>query len=133
MSHITDFDKGSYHINLVIYVTTTGGKRHKLEAILDTGAPRSEFSDQALESAGFHISKEKSKSIKPGLQTQKYDKITLPAAEICSHRIKDFEVFVSHFDKSWGVDALIGLDFFRQFEVTINYTHGQITTTPLDA
>ncbi|MBI2344297.1 MAG: hypothetical protein HYV02_08215 [Deltaproteobacteria bacterium] len=54
--------------------------------------------------------------------------IVLPLVEICSHRIENFPVYVSHFEKSWGIDALIGLDFFRQFRVTIDYQQGALTT-----
>ena len=32
------------------------------------------------------------------------------------------------FEKDWGVDALIGLDFFRHFRVTVDYKAGQIIT-----
>ena len=41
-----------------------------------------------------------------------------------------FEVFVSHFEQSWGIDALIGLDFFRRFLVTIDYVNGVLVTSP---
>jgi hypothetical protein len=99
--------------------------------LLDTGAPATEFSDQALQLIGLLDDTKKDVSLKPGLQTQKYGKITLPILKVCSHRIDALEVYVSHFEKSWGVDALIGLDFFRRFEVNINFAHGQITTNPL--
>jgi hypothetical protein len=32
--------------------------------------------------------------------------------------------------EDWGVDALVGLDFFKQFRVTIDYKAGQIITEP---
>ena len=44
--------------------------------------------------------------------------------------ILDTGAYVSHYEKHWGVDALIGLDFFRQFRVTIDYKVGQIITEP---
>ena len=34
------------------------------------------------------------------------------------------KLFRPHFEKSWGIDALIGLDFFRSFRVEINYSKG---------
>ena len=43
---------------------------------------------------------------------------------------KSFEFFVSHFEQSWGIDALIGLDFFRRFLVTIDYKNGFLVTSP---
>ncbi len=70
-------------------------------------------------------------SIKEGLQTEKYGKLIIPTIEILSHQITNLSVHISHFQKDWGVDALIGLDFFRRFEVTVNYAKGLITTAPL--
>jgi hypothetical protein len=71
-------------------------------------------------------------NIKQGLQTQKYNKISLPSVEICGHKINNFEVFVSRFEESWGVDALIGLDFFRRFIVTVDFSKGLIITNHFD-
>jgi hypothetical protein len=64
--------------------------------------------------------------LKIGLQTQKYSKHLLPHIQICGHSIVNLEIFVSHFEKSWGVDALVGLDFLRRFKVEIDYSKGII-------
>jgi hypothetical protein len=48
MSNITTFNTGAPYIYLSIFVTATNGAQHKFDAILDTGAPRTEFSDEAL-------------------------------------------------------------------------------------
>lgn len=50
--------------------------------------------------------------------------------EICQQRIEGLEVVVSRFDEIWGIDALIGLDFFRRFRVTVDYRAGHIITEP---
>lgn len=68
--------------------------------------------------------------LKPGLQTQKYGTIELPSITICGHRIRNYKIYVSRFEQSWGIDALIGLDFFRRFRVTIDYRHGALITAP---
>lgn len=60
-------------------------------------------------------------SIQPGLQTQRYGKLILPELRVCGQTLTDFEIRVSRFEQSWGIDALVGLDFFRRFPVTINY------------
>ncbi|MCP4416838.1 MAG: hypothetical protein GY805_09460, partial [Chloroflexi bacterium] len=98
-----------------LVVTDTNGMLHSIAAILDTGAPATEFSDQFLTYAGFLDATNENINVKPGLQTQKYGMIDLPSVIICGHRIDHFEVFISHFEPSWGIDALIGLDFFRRF------------------
>lgn len=38
--------------------------------------------------------------------------------------LSGIEVRVARFYESWGVDALIGLDFFRPFPVKIDYQRG---------
>lgn len=131
MPNITTFDTSARYIHLHIYVTTHDGKRHKFDVILDTAAPSTEFSDEALETMGFLQSRQEDVQLKLGLQTQKYGKIILPQVEICRHRIEALDVYVSHFDKSWGIKALIGLDFFRRFRTTIDYEKGEIVTEPL--
>ena len=131
MPNITTFDTSARYIFLPVFVTTRKGKKHKFDAILDCGAPMTEFSDEALKMAGFLGEAQEIVELKSGLQTQKYGKTLLPQIEICSHPIDDLPVYVSHFEQSWGIKALIGLDFFRRFEVNINYKAGTIATTPL--
>lgn len=132
MQHtITLFDTTKHHIHIRFFATDPRGQRHSLDGVLDTGAPRTEFSDKFLEFAGFIKKTNKNIAIKSGLQTQKYGKLILPYVEICGYTIKDFEVFASRFEESWGVDALIGLDFFKRFRVTIDYKAGHLMTEPL--
>jgi hypothetical protein len=103
---------------------------YSVAGILDTGAPHTEFSDQFLLYAGFLESKREDAIISPGLQTHKYGRLTLPSVTICGHNITAFEVIVSSFEASWGIDALIGLDFFRRFLTTIDYSNSVIITEP---
>ena len=130
MRNITTFDINSPYIYLSVFVATGNNTFHEFDAIFDTGAPRTEFSDTALQYAGF-LSATKQVVLPHGQQTQKYSKLILPQLQICGHPINNLEVFVSHFEKSWGIDALIGLDFLRQFKVEIDYSKGVITTDKL--
>lgn len=132
MPNFTKFDPRQRYLTLSIFVSDNSGEKHLMKALLDTGAPSTEFSDEALEFLGFLDKTEHDIKLKHGLQTQKYGKITIPHIEICSHAIKKLDVYVSHFEKSWGVKALIGLDFFRRFRVTIDYEAGHIVTEPLE-
>lgn len=130
MQTITTFNTGARYILFPIFVTTKEGKKYRVDALLDTGAPQTEFSDDTLQLVGL-LKETKSVSLKPGLQTQKYGRVVVPHIEICSHPIENLEVYVSHFDKSWGIKALIGLDFFRRFRTTVDYGAGQILTKAL--
>jgi hypothetical protein len=188
MPNITTFNTSTPYIYLSIFVTAENGSLYEFDAIFDTGAPRTEFSDTALQyDSSFHptstfcsyynfsntsifgslnpdfeldqsghlisgviarhsvdkdevyrlpalekpsafkytgtgfISKTKPAIIKTGLQSQKYDKIIIPQLQVCGHSIENLEVFVSHFENSWGIDALIGLDFLRRYKVEIDY------------
>ena len=127
--HSTSFDTSKHHIHLEFIVTDSNGIWHSVAGILDTGAPRTEFSDHFLMHTGFIDAKNNDATLKPGLQTQKYGLIKLPSVNICGHEISSLEVFVSRFEQSWGIDALIGLDFFRRFLVTINYQNGFLITS----
>ena len=130
--HITSFDISKHHIHIELTITGPNGMLHSVAGILDTGAPRTEFSDQFLVHTGFLDSTYNEVAIKSGLQTQKYGAITLPSVTICGHHMNHFEIFISHFEQSWGIDALIGLDFFRRFLVTIDYTNGVLITSPYE-
>lgn len=133
MRNTTVFDRQLHHLYIPVFLNTPDGERHELDAVLDTGAPLSEFSDQFLKYVGITRETNKDVTLKSGLETQRYGKIVLPPIEICGHHIQNMQVCVSRFDKHWGVDALIGLDFFRQFRVTIDYNAGQIITEPFAA
>ena len=128
MPHITTFDSKQRYIFVSVFVISNSGQKHEFDALLDTGAPFTEFSDQALHYAGFLEKANKGVKLKSNLQTQKYGKVRLSKVEICSHTLNDFEVYVSRFEKSWGIDALIGLDFFRCHKVTIDYKSASIMT-----
>lgn len=127
-SAVTTFDVSKHHIHVEFFVIDAEGIRRAVAGVIDTGAPRTEFSDKFLSYAGFIETPIEGISLQPSLQTKKYSKITLPTLEICQQRIENLEVIVSRFDEIWGIDALIGLDFFRKFRVTIDYKTGQIIT-----
>lgn len=132
MSNIlTPFEVELHHIYLELALQDISGVLRSARAILDTGAPRSEFSDQFLQYAGLISSTNEAISLKPGLQTQKYAKVIIPHLEICGTTLQNFEVLVAKFEDSWGIDALIGLDFFRRFRTTIDYSKAQIEIEPL--
>jgi len=124
----TFFDIERHHIHLELTVFNNGIE-YSIDAILDTGAPITEFSDQFLMFTGFIDSVKEDVEIKQGLQSQKYNRLVLPELRICGHTLNDFNVSVSYFEESWGIDALIGLDFFRRFKVEIDYSKGKIITT----
>lgn len=130
MRSSTAFDPAKRYIFLRIAVADAEGMMKDFLSILDTGAPLTEFSDEALEQLGYLDNVKKDIALPPGLQTQKYGKVVLPNLKICSHSVENVEVFVSHFERSWGIKALIGLDFLRRFRVTIDYQRGLILTEP---
>lgn len=126
----TSFDTNQHHIHLEFNVMNLNGIWYSVAGVLDTGAPKTEFSDQFLIYAGLLNAKNENTKLKPGLQTQKYGIIELPSIIICGHQISNFNAYVAYFEPSWGIDALIGLDFFRRFRVTIDYEQGLIITSP---
>jgi hypothetical protein len=127
---ITAFNTGLHHIYIDFFVTDRRGVRREFSGILDTGAPRTEFNNAFLKLAGFDIPTPRNISIHPDLQTQKHNKLVIPRIEICGQTLDQFEVMVSHIDRSCEIAALIGLDFFRRFCVTIDYRKGVLITEP---
>ena len=95
-STITPFDTNRPQIYIkLLLLNPSQGTRHNFNAILDTGAPHSEFADIFLSQAGFIQKTNDDIEIKPGLQTQKYAKIILPNIQMCGQHIENFEVMVS--------------------------------------
>lgn len=131
MPNTTVFDPNDHHIRLVGSMITSRGDIYEFRAILDTGAPSTEFSDQFLSVVGMHKKSESTATIQSDQESQKYAKLILPKVTICGHDLVDMPVFVSRYRAHWGIDALIGLDFFRKFEVKINYKLGTIVTEGL--
>lgn len=132
MPHTTPFDTSRHHIFTTFIVThPTTGTKHSFEGIIDTGAPHTEFTDTVLARIGIIKAPNPDIQVREGLQSQKYGRITFPQLEICGQVLKNFQAFVTKLDESFGVDALIGLDFFRKFEVKINYKLGTIVTEGL--
>ncbi len=120
MRTTTPFDPKRHHIHLEAQVQSERGIPWNFDGLLDTGAPWTEFSDLFLIRVGL-LDQVPSVSIQSGLQTQKYGKLILPELKVCGQTLTDFEIRVSRFEQSWGIDALVGLDFFRRFQVTIDY------------
>lgn len=131
MRTVTPFDTSKHHIHVDFLAIDSTGTPHNCSGVVDTGAPWTEFSDAFLTHVGFLPDADIDVAIKPGLQTQKYAQIVLPSITLCGHTIKNFEVMVARFDPAWGIAALIGLDFFRRFKVTIDYSTGTLISEPL--
>ena len=131
MRTVTPFDISQHHIHTEFSVADDSGRPLRFDGVIDTGAPWTEFNDHFLARAGLVELSDDEIPIKPELETQKYAKILLPSITICGHTMDDFKVMVSRFDPAWGIAALIGLDFFRQFKVTIDYGQGVLVCEAL--
>jgi len=131
MQSTTTFDTKEHHIYVASYIVDWHGVTHAFRGILDTGAPVTEFSDEFLSAIGLLKSaNRKSVEVSSLEQTKKYGKLTIPKIKNLGQEIENAVVRVAKFAEGWGIDALIGLDFFRRFQVTIDYSKGHIVTTP---
>ena len=131
MRTVTPFDPAKHHLYTPFALTDAAGTEYSLTAVVDTGAPWTELNDEFLVRAGLVAPRGADVAIKPELQTQRHGKIVLPSITICGQRLTSFEVMVSRFDPGWGIAALVGLDFFRRFRVTIDYRAATLTCEPL--
>ncbi|RJQ61152.1 MAG: hypothetical protein C4530_06570 [Desulfobacteraceae bacterium] len=87
MPNITTFNIKAHYIYLPVFIIIGSAKHLEFDAILDTGAPMTEFSDAALHYAGFLDKVKNDVTIKSGLQTQKYSTVILSQINICGHEI----------------------------------------------
>jgi hypothetical protein len=124
------FDSKLHHIYIKFEMIDSNGIGRYGLGILDTGAPRTEFADSFLNYLGIYEFQKSNIEIPDGQQTKKFDRIILPSVTICGCRFKDKEFLVSRFEKSWGINALIGLDLFRMARITIDYKNSQIISEP---
>ena len=85
MPNITTFDALAPYIFLPVLVSSSRGTQHEFDAIFDTEAPRTEFSDRALEYTGL-LESVGEVSIPSGLQTQKYSRVVLPRIRILAKK-----------------------------------------------
>lgn len=100
------------------------GCPRRLGAVLDTGAQWTELSDNFLLHVGLLDAIPPGISVASDQQTRKYGRLVIPEMRICGQVLTDLEIRVSRFEETWDIDALIGLDFFRHFPVTIDYHRG---------
>lgn len=129
MRTITAFDTKAHHIYLRGNLFFHENLSRRFKAVLDTGASKTEFStDFLIASKILTLEQIQASNIRPHQETQKIGKILIPCFEVCGQKIENFEVFVSHFESFWAMDALIGLDFFRKFRVSIDCSKGELVT-----
>ncbi len=131
MQTITVFDTSQHHVNLRGHLHFINGLSLGFKGVLDTGASKTELSVNFLIASNILTSEKiKKMNLEHDQESQKIGKIKLSQLDICGQSLSDFEVFVSHFSPHWGIDALIGLDFFKKFRVTVDYSVGHIVTEP---
>ena len=126
----TAFDSKKHHIYLRFAISDLNGVTRYGHGILDTGAPRTEFSDIFLAHIGLLETRIDSEAFPNGQQTLKYHKLKVHSVEICGYHFQNTEFIVSSFERSWGIDALIGLDLFRKCRITIDYSREMIIADP---
>lgn len=132
MQTTTTFDTSEHHIYLAAKILDCNGVEHSFRGVLDTGAPATEFSDEFLLAVGILEPQAiKKVDIHPEQQTARYGRIVLPRIQCLGQTMENTRVKVVRFVEGWAVDALIGLDFFRRYEVKINYKSGTIVTEGL--
>ncbi len=125
------FDSQKHHIYLEFAISDQNRFARYGLGILDTGAPRTEFSDIFINHIGLLETTVADETLlQSGLQTLKYRKLVLPSVEICGYHFRNTEFLISSFERTWGIDALIGLDLFRKCKITVDYSREMIIAEP---
>ncbi len=120
------FDSKQNHIHVEFEIIDIKGVVRYGLGILDTGAPRTEFSDLFLSHIGLFDLGPAEIVVPSNQETKKHHKIVLSSVTICGYQFQNTEFIVSRFEKAWGIDALIGLDLFRKNRITVDYRNSQI-------
>lgn len=109
---------------------------YPLALVLDTGASHTVIDLNMLLIAGYNKSLRLDKNIKLQTATKiiDADKFKLEEIKVLERTLTDFEVTTYDFlaqDDVLSYDGVLGLDFFRDTKLTINFKKKELTIMPL--
>ena len=125
MKHTFDTSK-----SLIIVTANVWGPRSDspdLEWLLDTAAGKTVVGADMMEMLGYNLAacREKTKVITASGYATGYV-LTVPLFHCLGCVKRDFPVLCHHFPKGSTIEGLIGLNFFQNHELNINFRTGTI-------
>ena len=118
-------------LNLTVYSETLASSL-TMNAVLDTGAARSIIPPKIASNLGYDISEPKEMIEFSGVYGSGWSKvISVSKVEAIGESVSDIDIVLHQLSPDITADAILGLDFLRNFDTTISYSKGIIETKPI--
>ena len=118
-------------LNLTVYSETLASSL-TMNAVLDTGAARSIIPPKIASNLGYDISEPKEMIEFSGVYGSGWSKvIRVSKVEAIGESVSDMDIVLHQLSPDIIADAILGLDFLRNFDTTISYSKGIIETKPI--
>ena len=118
-------------LNLTVYSETLESSL-TMNAVLDTGAARSIIPPKIASNLGYDISEPKEMVEFSGVYSSGWSKIIrVSKVEAIGESVNDMDIVLHQLPPDIIADAILGLDFLRNFDTTISYSKGIIETKPI--
>lgn len=118
-------------LNLTVY-SETFESSFTMNAVLDTGAVRSIIPPKVASNLGYDTSEPKEMMEFSGVYGSGWSKvISVSKVEAIGESVSDMDIILHQLGPDIIADAILGLDFLRNFDTTISYSKGIIETKPI--
>ena len=118
-------------LNLIVYSETLESSL-TMNAVLDTGAARSIIPPKVASNLGYDISEPKELMEFSGVYGSGLSKvISVSKVEAIGESVNDMDIVLHQLAPDITADAILGLDFLRNFDTTISYSTGIVETKPI--
>ena len=118
-------------LNLIVYSETLESSL-TMNAALDTGAARSIIPPKVASNLGYDISEPKDLIEFSGVYSSGWSKvISVSKIEAIGESVNDMDIVLHQLAPDITADAILGLDFLRNFDTTISYSKGIVEIKPI--
>ena len=118
-------------LNLTVYSEALESSL-TMSAVLDTGAVRTIIPPKIASNLGYDISEPKEMMEFSGIYGSGWSKvISVSKVEAIGESVNDMDIVLHQLAPDITADAILGLDFLRNFDTTISYSKGIIETKPI--
>ena len=122
------FDPASTHILVGGVLEGPLGVTRFVRFVIDPGTPHTVVDTPLMDALGFHAGIAVGRSTLWGVSgvTEGYV-VRAPRIRVVGKELRDYRVAVHDFAEGLGVEALLGLDFFRGGYLGLDFVTGEIT------
>jgi len=102
--------------------------RHTFTMVLGTGASYTIISQAAAIEVGFDLGQiTETISFGDASQTHMATKVTLKSFSLADAKVDNLDALIYTIPEEYGVDGVIGLNFLRHFNITLDFEQGTLT------